>query len=745
MSEHHREDLQDADESKEHRKQLMLTHHSPSRANPVADAIVIKNEDFFFLCNPDGSIPIGGNHGLGLYYHDCRFLSGYSLELAGVIPQTLAAVTSRGFEAMFELTNAYAVLPSGKPLHEQSFQVKWTRVLDAGEKVLHDVIQLHNYSREAIWVPLHLHFRALFEDVFNVRGLCGRRPGRLHPPEWRNQALFFLYAGADGLFRSLSVHFWINPKEKSEQGAAYEISLRSEESKALYVSLVIAESPDDHAVQPAAQPWGELSHVRSRLSDLNRNWLEKNTSMESDLDSLNRALERSFLDHHMLRSSLHGCAFYSAGTPWFATLFGRDSLLAALETLAFDFNIARSTLLLVSKYQGSKDTPWTDEQPGKILHELRVGELTNLGLIPYHPYYGSVDSTLLFLILLCEYTDWSGKLDLMAELHDSVEAALRWLDEYGDKRGTDFISYESAAKGGLVNQGWKDSGNAIVNEDGSLGEPPIALPEVQGYCYLAKIRLAAVFEEMGKRERAQQLRRDAKQLKKRFNRDFWMPEKQFYALALQKGGRPAKVISSNPGQALWTGIVDKEKTGQVVDRLFQDDMYSGWGIRTLSARERRYNPIGYHLGTVWPHDNAIIAAGLRHCGYDEQALQVFDGIFNAATFFQNSRLPELFSGFSRREYSAPVAYPVACHPQAWSSGALPFMIVALLGLRADAMRHRLRIVRPLLPHGVNILSLKGLRVGTGNLDLEFRRVDGQVAVRLLRKEGDVDVVIDTNS
>jgi glycogen debranching enzyme len=439
---------------------------------------------------------------------------------------------------------------------------------------------------------------------------------------------------------------------------------------------------------------------------------------------------------------LSGETYFAAGVPWFVTLFGRDSLITAYQMLAYHPLIAEQTLRLLAKYQGTREDDWRDEQPGKILHELRVGELARLNLIPHTPFYGTVDATPLFLLLIAEHARWSGTLDLFHELREPIDRALFWMDHYGDRHGETYLAYVSRTKERMINKGWKDSGNAIVNADGSLARPPIALAEVQGYAYAAKLGIADLFERAGERERAAQLRRDAARLRERFNRDFWMEEKDCYALALQADGRPAAVISSNPGQALWTGITDEDKARRTIRRLMQDDMFSGWGVRTLSSREAAYNPISYHRGTVWPHDNSIIAAGFRRYGADGDALRIFHGLADAAFYFPSHQLPELFCGFGRREYDIPINYPVACHPQAWASGTIPFLLITLLGLTPEAFDKRLRIVRPLLPDFLDGLELRRLRIGQARADLRFRRREKGVEVEILQIDGELNVIVE---
>ena len=383
---------------------------------------------------------------------------------------------------------------------------------------------------------------------------------------------------------------------------------------------------------------------------------------------------------------------------------------------------------------------WRDEQPGKILHEYRVGELAHLNEIPQTPYYGSVDSTPLFLILVAEHAKWTGKLSLFLELRQHVDRAFEWMRKYGDESGSQYLEYTSQSKAGLGNQGWKDSGDAIVNADGSLATPPIALVEVQGYVYLAKVSSAELYERSGAKDAADRLRAEAHELHTRFEKEFWLKDKGIYALALQAGKQPAAVVSSNAGQLLWSGMADPARAKKTMERLMSKEMFSGWGIRTFSKGESRYNPVGYHLGTVWPHDNSIIAAGFRKYGFDNAACQVFAGIVDASKHFERRRLPEVFAGFSRDQFPIPVRYPVACHPQAWAAGSVPFMLESLLGLVPNAFENRLQILRPVLPDFVQSLELQRLRVGKSTVDLRFSRgSDGNLSTEVMKVHGDLNV------
>lgn len=708
----------------------------------VATAIVIKDRDVFFLADHGGGIPAGNQDGFGLYFHDCRYLDGYTVRIAGTAPNRLLSTSERGSIAKFELTNEKLQLGT-RTVPEQTIGITLQRVIDSDACAVHDVFTIENYSVDRHEILISFAFESRFEDVFEIRGLHPKKIGRAQPPSWQDGVLVLGYDGADGVTRSLEVHPDPEPSQTQPAGAEFTVALSPGERRRITLSLRIVETRE-----PKRARHRHPTDPRSVVDQLGRRsvqWLDEGASIRTNGPHLNALLQRSLLDLHVLRSSLEGLEFFSAGLPWYGALFGRDSLIAALETLAYEPRIAEQTLRLLAKYQGREENEWRDEQPGKILHELRRGELANLNEIPQTPYYGSVDSTPLFLILMGELAAWTGDLQLFQDLRDHVDRALHWIDAFGDEAQNGYLSYQSKSSKGLGNQGWKDSGDSVMNEDGSLAEPPIALVEVQGYVYRAKRLIADLYARSGEAQDAARLRRQADDLARRFNREFWVDHRQFYAIALQRGNRPAAVISSNPGQALWTGIVDQARVAAVAGHLTAADMYSGWGIRTLSTKERRANPIGYHLGTVWPHDNAIIAAGLRQYGFDRDAVQVLDGLVQAARRFEHYRLPEVFAGFSRQQFAEPVRYPVACHPQAWAAGSVPFLLTTLLGLSPNAFEGRLDVIRPVLPARVDQLELRRLRIGAGRVSLRFRRRrDDQVDVEVFDDHG-VDVHVERES
>ena len=733
-----------ADHNEDHREKTReetLTKGRPTRAEGLSEAIVMKQDNLFFVTQLDGNVPFTDSHGLGLYYHDCRYVNGYELELAGKKPVSLSASSVQGGMGVFALTNPQITLRDGTVIDKEELGITWRRLVDHTIPALRDHLLFQNFTLRPIEVSVTLEIRSAFEDVFAVRGLLMKQFGRLHPPSWDGDRLRFFYDGKDGIARSLTVHYDPAPSDHSGTQAVFRVSLDPRGQQELDLTLVIDESRDRPASPRIPDP-AKLMVLEEELERDTQTWMRQVAKVSNGGSSLDQLMDRSFRGLRVLRSHLGEETYFAAGVPWFVTLFGRDSLMTAWQMLAYRPRIAEQTLHLLAQYQGTREDAWCDEEPGKILHELRIGEMANINAIPHTPFYGTVDATPLFLMLLAEHAAWTGSLHVFDALRAQVEGALSWMDQYGSRHGNGYLTYVSRAKDKVINKGWKDSGDAIVNADGGLAEPPIALVEVQGYAYAAKIGIADLFEQAGDPHRAASLRDDARRLRERFNRDFWMDQQDCYALALQGDGKPVAVVSSNPGHALWTGIADSDKAERTVRRLMADDMFTGWGVRTLSSQERGYNPIGYHLGTVWPHDNSFIAAGCRRYGADDSALRIFQGLFDAAFHFREHQLPEVFCGFGREEYEIPINYPVACHPQAWASGTIPFLLMTLLGVRPDAFAKRLRIIRPLLPKGLDRLDVRNLEVGQAAVDLHFQRGERGIHVDVIQVDGELDVQVD---
>jgi len=725
-------------------KARAYSQRNPSKVPTISSAVTIKERATFLLVQPDGNIPTGHEEGYGLYFRDCRFLDYWELRINGASLTSLMASASAGFASVHELSNPVLVGRGDAIVPELSLRVRIEWVLEDGgdeeQATLHSVVTVTSFSPQPVDLELTARFGTRFNDVFEVSGLVPPRHHRIVSRNIDSSSVILANRGEDGHWRSTALRFSPEPTSLTETQATYQLHLATAEcwSLSIRINVVVSSEQVDASLKPLVRE--AVAALGKQLHSSRNEWLERGLQVTTSNRLLKQILDRSFSDLAMLRTALDGDEYFAAGLPWFGTLFGRDSIITAIQTLAYDYTIAERTLRLLARFQGRVVDEWRSEQPGKILHELRLGALAQTDHIP-SPYYGSVDATPLFLILMAEHYAWAGETTLFLELRSHVEAALRWIDTYGDSDGDGFVDYDATSEDGyLVNQGWKDSGDAIVNADGSLATAPIALVEVQGYVYLAKRKIADLFTATGDHQRAERLRQEAEALRQRFNEQFWISSEGIYALALQEGGRPCAVTSSNSGQALWAEIVAAERVPEVVRSLLDDTMFTGWGIRTLAASERRYNPVGYHLGTVWPHDNSLIAAGLRKYGYDTDAVRLFSGIFDAATHFVHGRLPELFAGFARSDIEFPAHYPVACHPQAWAAGSLPFMLRTCLGLDANASAGELSIVRPTLPPWIDRVVLRGLHVGKSTVDLGFTRDAAGTRATVIKRTGDLQVI-----
>ena len=727
----------------EHRaKRDLLTQPHASRVAITTDAVVLEQGETFLLTDANGDVPFGLPHGLGLYFEDCRFLNGFTLALDGNRPVPLSYEDGRGFETIHHLANPEFIAQNGLAIPANTIAIRRHRVLH--DAAVHERITFVNHGAEPAAFAVELRLRAGFEDIFAVKQFVRdadrpRPSARWIPPD----RLVMRRRGVDGVVRRTRLHTNPAPSARTRGCLAFAIELEPRKRRVLSLAIAV-EQPG--AIEPRQTAFDAESAQRW-LHDEQVRWETSVAQVASSSRLFDRVMRRAVIDLQMLRSSIDGHRYFAAGIPWFATLFGRDSALVAMQSLPYRCETARDTLRLLARYQASSRDAFRDAAPGKILHELRRGELARSGRIPQSPaYYGSVDATMLFLILLCEYVRWSGDLALARELAANVERALAWMDEDADADGDGFLDYSGAYSDALVNQGWKDSGNAIADAEGELAKPPIALCEVQGYAYRAWREVADLWRTLGAESEARKLDDRARELQRRFERHFWSESLGCYLLARQAGGRPVAVASSNAGQVLWSGIAARDRAARVVERLLAPDMFSGWGIRTLSSDAHSYNPMGYHLGSVWPHDNALILAGFRRYGHDDAALRIFDALFDAAASCRNLRLPELFCGYPRADLdSAPVPYPVACSPQAWAAGALPYALWTLLGLDPDAQSGRLFVRRSRLPQRIDTIELRNVRVGEAVIDLHFERSapDAEkVECEARMREGEIEVIRD---
>jgi glycogen debranching enzyme len=703
-----------------------------SHPGDLVHTVVLKRGNAFLVTTPEGVVPLAGEHPLGLYLDDCRFLSGHEVRVGGAAPRLLVASAHSGAEAVHELTNPDLRAPGARAVDAQTLRVRIERTI-AGEARLDERVHVHLHGREPVAIDVEIALSADFGPMLALRGLAPRLDAevRCDPVDG---GVRFSARGADGLLRATTVT--VDPAPDQVAGGRLRFGLRLQPGEArdllLTYDLHHGEAEPPERTPPRDRPLTDARRPPARVP-----------RVRSDDELFDRVLERSLLDLRMLGSRLDGHDYYAAGIPWYCTLFGRDSLITAIEMLAWQPAVAEHTLRLLAARLGARVDPAREEEPGKVLHELRLGEVAALDLTPLARYYGTVDATPLFLCLLAEHARWSGSLDLFRELRAAVDAALGWIDRHGDHDGDGLIDYRASVPEGLRNQGWKDSPDGVPDERGVPLQPPIALVEAQGYVVAAKRGLAPLFRRDGDEPRAARLDREAGELQQRLER-FWLAERGFYAMALDGDGRASRALASNQGHLLWAGAIAPERAVAVRDALMGPGLLSGWGIRTLGEGEAGFNPLGYHLGTVWPHDTAMAAAGLRRYGFDDDCIALLEALLEAASHADGLGLPELYAGYARTGSEIPVPYPVACQPQAWAAGAIPYLLTSALGLRAEGFGRRLVVRRPALPRWVGRLDVEGLRVAGARVDLVFERAgrEGPVALTDARIDGDLEVTLE---
>jgi glycogen debranching enzyme len=696
-----------------------------------------KEGEMFLCADAEGNLNAEQVTGSGFYWRDTRYLSDFVLEVDGHPPMLLSTSADRAFASHIDLTNQDLVDEEGAVTAVQgTVNIRRTRVIDGR---LYERIRVKNYNATAVELTLRLTFGTDFADVFEVRGLRRASRGKFAQPKADGRSVAFAYAGQDGVFRETRILFEPEPTEVEVRGELVVASwrLRLEPTHTEMIALTVEPRADTPAAQP--KPFDVAMHELRRSYEA---WERSCTRVWTDNQLYNSLLARGLRDLRALLTPTRYGNLVAAGIPWFVAPFGRDSLLTCHQTLLLNPDLTRATLEVLAAFQADEVDEWRDAQPGKILHELRQGELAGAGEIPHTPYYGSIDSTPLWLLLLGTYYRWTGDLEFCRRLLPNVERALQWVERYGDLDGDGLLEYQRSSPRGLVNQGWKDSHDSVVHVDGKLAEGPIALAEVQAYVYLARLRVADVYEALGQAARAAELRARAAALRAAFNERFWVESEQFLAMALDGEKRPVASVSSNPAHGLYCGIVDQDKAAPLARRLLAPDMFSGWGVRTLSKSAVAYNPMSYHNGSIWPHDNAIIGAGLKRYGFAKATNRLATAMFEMAVTVDDMRLPELFCGFTRRSPNRPVAYPVACSPQAWAAGAPFLLLQAMLGISADAPANVVNVNKPQLPGWLNTVELHDLRVGRSTISIVFQRHGETTGFSLLDKHGDVRVLME---
>lgn len=773
--------------------------------NSRLSTLTLKDDDIFLVAdtlgNIPGCLPGEASTSVGLFCQDTRFLNRLELQIDAQLPILLSSNARRGFALSVLCANPHL---EKQQIGAETVGIEREIVINGG---LFEELTITNYSTSPVHFELSLSFDADFVDLFEIRGWKRQQRGKPlllmdaventepvveaeailvenldselleieseqgnkensylideYPdefsgdkiPEGRSsleetsEDLILAYQGLDGLIRSSRIQFsGRQPDYFKGYTAIWQIELDSHQTISLGYRVQLRSN--SHSISKVGTPMTLMQAKAAESMEL-QEWQQQVTTIRSDSNIFNRLIERAEQDIYLLRQSFDERKFLSAGIPWFATLFGRDSIISAWQTLILDPKIAQDTLFILAQYQGTTEDQWREESPGKILHELRLGEMARCSEIPHTPYYGTVDATPLWLILYGEYYAWTGDRHTIDRLWEAAIAAMDWIDRNLKKTG--YLAYNRNSPSGLLNQGWKDSGDCIVNHQGQLASGAITLCEVQGYVYRAKMGLRAIAKMMKRTDLADRWYQEALELKNRFNRDFWLPDLHYCALALDGEGKPVDSISSNPGHCLAMGILQPDKAMSVAERLRAPDLFSGWGIRTLSSLSPAYNPMGYHTGSVWPHDNSIIALGLRNTAREitknsfslvEQSLEVTTGIIDMTLQQPYLQPPELFCGYKRYAENTPVRYPVACSPQAWATGTLFQLLQVALNLIPDAANNCVRVIEPVLPESLNRLSLHNLKIGSTILDLEFERMGNTTACRVAKKRGNLKVVFE---
>ena len=730
-------------------------------ATDLTGVLVLKHEDRFLLTDAFGDIH-PDTRGLGLYRGDTRILSRYELRVNGHRPVVLRTAIGGSYRGTIQMTNPDVLRrPDGGrdpelALRRQSFGILRDRLIAAGVR---ELIAVDNFTTHPEPCRLSLSLEADFADIFEVRGLERAESGTCFAPRIEPRRVTFDYLGRDGTLRRTHVDLSEPVRLREGPGVTLELDWLLEPGGQGRLEVLVRDEAVDDVGPPARaaraprapRSSGTARAVSSRLPDVDplapvaahEAWDASSATITTGDGGTTRAIRRALSDLRLLVNPgpAPGEAYIAAGVPWYSCLFGRDSIITALELLPVRPQVARDTLELLARLQATERDDRRDAQPGKILHELRTGELARVGEIPHTPYYGTADATPLWLILLGETYAWTGDRELVDRLWPNALAALAWIEGDGDPDGDGFVEYERRSELGLVNQGWKDSLEANRHRDGRLARPPLALVEVQAYVYAARRHVAALARMRGEAGLAAAQEAAAERLRERFEAAFWMEDEGTYAMALDGARGQVDAVSSNPGHALWCGIADPARAARVAASLRSPGLWSGWGVRTLSSAMAGYNPIGYHIGSVWPHDNAIIAAGLARYGFGEQAVSIAAAMLEATRHFRDARLPELFCGFARSDAPYPVPYPVACQPEAWAAGSVFSFLRSMLGMEADAAAGELVFRSPSVPDWLREVRIERLRVGAAEVDLLVRRSNGSTAVEVLRRSGELTVVV----
>jgi glycogen debranching enzyme len=693
--------------------------------------MVLKQGDCFGVFDRYGDIHPIGQGAQGMYYEGTRFLSRMELMIEGQRPLILSSSLKEENEIITcDLTNPDFDLGNNFLLEKGTLHIHRTKFM--WDSSCFENIRLSNFGIEPLTFSLSLNFNADYKDIFEIRGVPRKERGKLLKTKITHDELILGYKGLDNINRLTHINFETIPNQIEDKTAFYHVCLLPQAYHDISISTIFEIDGRMSKKRTYLQAHEELNtHLEATKNDV--------CDIYSSNEQFNEWLIRSRSDMTtMVSETKHGLYPY-AGVPWYSTPFGRDGIITAWECLWMDPELTKGVLNFLALSQARDFNDFQDAEPGKIFHEMRGGEMAELGEVPFKLYYGTIDATPLFVSLAGAYYERTGDIETIRSIWPNIERALQWCDKYGDLDDDGFLEYAKKSEKGLVNQGWKDSHDSIFYEDGQLAQGPIALCEVQGYLYDAKVKASMIANVLGFPEKAEILRQQAETLREKFTAAFWIEEKQTFALALDGQKRQCKVVSSNAGHCLFSGIVKAEHAEKLSKTLMNEKMFSGWGIRTISTEEVRYNPMSYHNGSIWPHDNAMIALGLARYGFIEDVNKVLAAMFDVTMFVDAQRLPELFCGFEKRRNEGPTAYPVACSPQAWAVGSIYLMLQACLGIKIDAKANTIYFYKPDLPDFLKEITIANLKVNNSNVVLQVRKNIGEVTVHLLHRDGDVKI------
>ena len=697
----------------------------------------LKHADMFAVFDHYGDAVGGAGSTDGIYYRDTRYLSWCQLRVGGARPLLLGS-TLRDDNGLLtcDLTNPDIAEPGGSPLEHDLIHIRRSCFL--WNRTCYQHLSVRNFDRAPHTLRIQVVFAAEFADIFEVRGTKREKRGTIHPVRLAGHMATLSYTGLDGQRRQTELVFDPIPTRLTAEQADFTVHLAPHETADIFVEVRC----DSTATPENAARKQFVTAMRDARRTLRRS-SSRAASVATSSDLFNEAVRRSISDLYMLITDTEEGPYPYAGIPWFSTVFGRDAIITAFETLWLDPMLARGVLLHLAANQATMIDPQADAEPGKILHEIRRGEMAELGEVPFRRYYGSIDSTPLFIMLGAAYFQRTADTTTMLDLWPNIDAALRWIEEHGDRDGDGFVEYARHNDKGLINQGWKDSYDSVFHADGALATGPIALIEVQAYAYGALRGAAEIAAALGHSARAIELENKAQALRQAIDQCFFDEALGTYVLALDGSKRPCRVRTSNAGHVLFTGAALPERAQSVVATMMGPTSFSGWGIRTVDSRESRYNPMSYHNGSIWPHDNAIIAAGFSRYGFRREVAKIFEGLFAASVHMDLRRLPELFCGFPRQRSSAPTTYPVACAPQAWATATLLSLLQSVLGLEFDVESHQIVFHKPMLPDFLHEIRLLKLGLGDASADIAVERSGQDVGVHLLRCHGNIRVLTAT--